>query len=1018
MAASPTRQAATPLAPAAPAGTGLIRLLAYPLFLGSGAAGLIYEVVWTRMLLNTFGTGVYAVAAVLAAFMAGLALGAWLLGGIGDRIGRPLRLYGGLEIAIGIFGMAAPFLLGRVDLVDRWAYAAFGQNFGALTTMRFSVAFALLLIPTTMMGATLPVMARFMVRQGRHLGLHVGALYAINTAGAVLGTFTAGFVLIGALGLFATEFVAVGLNLGVGLAAMALSLIIERRPLAPESAEPARAPVVRQPDSEEPADAGVIRWVMFTAFMTGAMALSAQVLWTRTLIYSVDYLKATTYAFTAMLTVFLAGLAIGSALVGLFIDSQRRPLQLYGKLLTLLGGSIILSVALLHGAGIRLGEPLAADGATLNWTLAVSNVMLQSLAVLGIPTLLMGMAFPVAVRVVARVGRVSGDVGRLYAVNTVGAIIGSVLAAFVIIPKVGLVNGLILVGLVDAVLGLATLARAGGSRLHLGVLGGLTALVLALAVTHPVRRDGLQALNSLLDRIVFYEEGPLATVSVIENNIGERTIYVDDVGVAGTDPVLQTDQKSLAHVPMMLLENPRSALTVGFGSGGASFSLMLHDTLEQVHCVEICPTVLRAAPHLRAANHLFFARELPVSQAQPGMTLARAAAGFNGTEFAPGTVLTADQIGQIVAGGAEPMLAVGTPLEFSRQSEKYELILDDARSYLRYTDQRYDFIATDCTDLRYKSNANLYDVEYFEACRARLTEDGIVVVWMPLAGLDTEIFRTALRTFRHVFPEMGIFFMSNEPTHYILMIGWQGEPKLDYRLFERRLAEADVRMDLAELHLDDSVKLMSCFITGGEALADFVAGDELNTENNPVIEFRSPRYGYGSRPLIDNLAALMERRVSPREWLVAGSMPENEMERLARYEQALPLILSGHAAVRNLDVERATLDYMAARQLAPEDISLAVHLNFPILQKRIEIEPTNSLMHIWLGRALMLQDKLGGARLLLERAEALLQENLSGPPKPGQPEYQRALDAERLPAVRAWLAEIERRGPPPEPPRP
>src|SRR5690606_33311294 len=150
------------------------------------------------------------------------------------------------------------------------------------------------------------------------------------------------------------------------------------------------------------------------------------------------------------------------------------------------------------------------------------------------------------------------------------------------------------------------------------------------------------------------EEGSLATVAVVENNLKARTLYVDGVGVAGTDPILQTDQKSLAHVPMGLLENPTSALTVGFGSGGASYSLLLHDRLRQVDCVEISATVPKAAPHLTAANHAFLERNDP----------------------------------------------------------RYRLIYDDARSHLTHTDQRYDFIATDCTDLRYKSNANLYDLEY------------------------------------------------------------------------------------------------------------------------------------------------------------------------------------------------------------------------------------------------------------------------------------------------------------------
>ncbi len=990
-------------------GAIFLRLLAYPLFLASGAAGLIYEVVWNRVLLNTFGAGLYAVTAVVAAFMAGLALGAWLLGSLGDRIGRPLRLYGCLELGVAICGATAPFVLPHVALVDHPAYRMFGQNFAALTALRFVVAFGLLLIPTTLMGATLPVMARFMVRQKEHLGLHVGGLYAANTFGAVIGTFAAGFILIGMFGLRRTDFLAASLNTCVGLAALLLSFGLERTPV-----QTVKIPAIgARHATEEAPTPGVVHWVLFTALVSGMVALAAQVLWTRALIFSFHYLKATTYAFSAMLTVFLAGLAIGSALIGLFVDSQRQPLRLYGTLLSLLGVSIVLSVIILYtrAEGMKLGEELAADGATLNWPLAIGNVMMQSLGVLGIPTLLMGMAFPVAARVVTQLGRVGTDVGRLYALNTIGSILGSLLAAFVVIPLLGLTGGLIALGLIDVALGLVTLWRAGQSRPQFAALA-LLALLVAAWSFHVSHRETLQRVDVPgVDKIPFYLEGPLATVSVIHNNVGEDTIYVDDVGVAGTDPVLQTDQKSLAHVPMMLLENPSSALTVGFGSGGASYSLMLHDALKSVHCVEICQSVLRASPYLVKANHLFFGRPLAPGDAQPGMMLAQPALARDGQVLYPSsTVLSGGMIARIRAEGAGQALTVGDPLEFSRNDPTYQIILDDARAYLRYTDRRYDFIATDCTDLRYKSNANLYDREYFQACKNALTTDGIVVVWMPLAGLDPAIFKTALRTFYQVFPNMGVFYMDNEPTHYILLIGWQRAIRLDYRLFTRRLAEPDVLQDLSSLYLDDPVKLLSCFITGGpDALGPYLAGNEINSENNPVIEFKSPRYGYGPKPLIDNLAGLMSIRVPPTRFLVDGSMPPDQVERLKRYEQALPYILEGHAKYRNNDVEGATLAYMAAAKLAPEDLSVKHLLTFPILQTRLVNEPNNPLVMFLLGRSLMLQGKADGAYKLLDGARRLYE---AVPQLMGDhsqlPEKLR-LDSGRLDLTRKWVAELEAR---------
>lgn len=928
-----------------------LRLLVYPLFFASGAAGLIYEVVWTRMLLATFGAGLYAVCAVLAAFMAGLALGSWVLGRASDRLSRPLALYAGLEGAIGLTGLLLPLLLRRVDLVDHWAYLHWGQNFGVLTGFRFALAFGAMLVPTTLMGATLPVLSRFLVRDRSHLGMHVGALYSINTFGAVCGAFAAGFILIGRLGLASTEHLAAGFNFLVALLAILISLAVERK-----GAAPGEAAAALKPQKVNPRAQANTNWVLFTALVSGAVALAAQVIWSRSLIFNFEYLKNTTYSFSAMLTVFLAGLAIGSALIGMIIDAQREPLRLYGVLLSLIGMSILFSVIMLYyGADLlKISEPFDETTGYLNWYLAVGNVLMQSIGVLGIPTLLMGMAFPVAARVVVQSSRVGRDVGRLYALNTIGAIIGSVAAGFLIVPWLGLTNGLLVLGAVDMALGVATLWRVPSASRHQLIFLPLAVLMLGAVYLGLPARRGLQPLTTVMDKQVFYEEGPLATVAVIENNAKDRTIYVDGVGVAGTDAVVQTDQKSLAHVPMMLLRNPTAALTVGFGSGGCSYSLLLQDLLKDVHCVEICQTVLDAAPALDAANHHFFGKK--------------------------------------------------HPLAFAAQDPRYKVILDDARSYLHYTKQKYDFIATDCTDLRYKSNANLYDLEYFQACRQRLTEDGIVVVWMPLGGLSRDVFKVALRTFYKVFPDMGVFFMDNEPTHYILLIGWQGKEKmkLDYALMAARLKQPAVRDDLAELYLDDPVKLLSCFITGGDALGKFLDGTVLNTEDHPVIEFESPKYGYYDKPLIDNLNDLMAVRVSPRQFLVPGSIPPEELKRLERYEQALPWIIEGHADNRNLKLEEATRCYMKAAQFAPEDLSLTRNLlTFPTLQRRIHIEQENGALYLMLGRVYMIQGKLDQSYDLLKTGSQLLEAKAARKPLDEE-------DAKRLTEATAWLGEVRR----------
>lgn len=863
--------------------------LIYPIFFGSGMAGLIYEIVWTRRLLYVFGSGLYAVTAVLTAFMAGLALGSLVLGRASDRLRFPLRFYAMMEIAIGTAGFALPWLMGGVNAVDAWAYPRVGENFAALTALRFAVSFLILLIPTTFMGATLPIMTKALTRREERLGLSVGLLYAINTAGAVAGAALAGFYLIGRFGVDFTEYAAAALNFTAATGAYLISTIIETPSASDVNFEPAAASN-SQPDVvaiETPADSRARRAALVAVFGSGVVAMGAQVIWSRSLVFSFEYLKNTTYAFSAMLAVFLTGLALGGALGGLIIDRQRNPLRLYGVLLALTGVSILYSVHVIHwGAGASLlPSPLMADGATLDWPRAVANIFTQSALAIFIPTLLMGMAFPAVVKSVAPAGGLAGIggwVGRLYAVNTLGSVIGPIAACFVLIPVIGLTRGICLLGVLEVALGLyAVYCSSSKPVVTVGLAGFFALACCALIAKMPaVPLQWLEPGHQL----IHYDEGPMATVAVVQNTLGYRTIDIDGVGVAGTDPMLQTDQKSLAHVGTLLADNPKAALTVGFGSGGASYSFLQHAALVHVDCVEILRETPKAAPHLKDANH--------------------------------------------------GLLELNDP--------RYRIIYEDARAYLRHTDRKYDVIATDCTDLRYKSNANLYDVEYFQFCRERLSPGGLVVVWMPLGGLSDDMFRVALRTFHHVFPAIGVMFMNNEPTHYILLLGWADQIKIDFARMAERMAAPKIRADLAELNLDDPVKLISCWVTGGEPLSKWLAGDVYNTEGFPVLEFQSPKFGYGDRPVIENLAGLTSVRNSPREFMASGPPSAADAARLEKYEAAAPIINEGHAHYRRIELEDAGKDYARALAIAPDDRALQALLNFRELRQTAKIGGGNA----------------------------------------------------------------------------
>lgn len=852
----------------------------------SGIAGLIYEVVWFRMLANTFGATGPAIAVTSAAFMAGLGLGSQLSGKYADRSRRPAIDYAILEFLIAVAAVLMPVAISGVQSI-----AASLSPHGAYQVqqvLEYIGVFLLLVIPTMLMGATLTVLTRAVVESESHLGRRFAWLYGMNTLGAVLGALLAGFFLIPAFGISATVFVAVGLNVVAGLLALGTARrtagnIGNETPVA----SPATLTQLAPPTGPQPVS--LVEWVIF---MTGFVAMACQYHWTRSLIFAFDRLKNTTYSFSSVLGVTLFALVVGAMIAYAIADRIRNLSRLLAVVLGLAGASIILSVVLLFTLP-PIHDSVDPGSLRVDFLGAIYNVVTRSLIVIGLPTVLMGVILPVAVRMVAREQTVATSVGRLYAFNTWGAVTGSIASAYLLTPTFGLAKGLVFLGCVAV--GLAILfVVAGTYRRKLAVALCVVSLI---SIAWQAIRPNHWSLSSLLpgERVVRYVDGPMATVSVIENDRGERRISVDDVPVAGTSKIMQTDQKSLAHWGMMLAGQPRRALTVGFGSGGASYSFLLHDRLERLDCVEISRNVPRFADLLKDANH----------------------------------------------GLLDP------PID-----PRYHLIFADARAYLQRTTAQYDVIVSDCTDLRYRSSANLYDLEYFQLCKDHLTDNGCTVIWMPLGGLSPEAFRLTLRTFFHVYPKGGVFYLHNRWTHYVLLVGHRQRPSLSVTAIRSMLAEEDVYQDLSEIGMTDPYKILATFLTSAEQLQPLLAGNELNTENHPRLEFAVPRFDTGPWSAQKNLNSLRSRHCSVRPWLADDIKPADLIQ-IDRAQKAAALILAAQEAERQTDVERATRLYLQAQQHTPADAALQAALRFPELRRIADTgHPTAWLL---LGRSLQIQ---------------------------------------------------------------
>ena len=668
--------------------------------------------------------------------------------------------------------LSGPLILGALSAIYVLIHRNVTSEFYTLSLIRFVLTFGVLLIPSTLMGGTLPVLTRFFVKKLEQLGTNIGILYALNTFGAVIGTVAAGFFLIEALGIRWT----LGVGIAINFAVAAIAIGLTRKASATEADEPQEETQQLEPEDVTHQPERLL--VLWAIGISGFCALAYEVLWTRIMVF---FLGSTTYAFATMLAAFLFGIALGSMVLARWVDRIKQPIAIFGI--------VQLGIGLFALILMPAFEELYAMSSALQSTFGASRfwTFFSCFLVMCLPTFLMGASFPLVTKIYTGSARQLGkSIGNVYAVNTVGSILGSFCAGFILIPLLGIRPSIVLTVALNSGIGCLLILKSGwqtetGKSLLQGIGIGMPILNAGLAVILLLTVNQSLFLKSAIfktqrpgDTLVDYNEEVDATVTTLKDDEGVYRLYVDTNQAADASRWDSPSHRVIAHLPLLLHPRPKRALVVGFGMGLTSHSITQHGV--KVDAIELSRGVLSAArQYFTHVNENVF------------------------------------------------------------DSALFNYKLNDGRNHILMTKTKYDMISTGIIHpLVSAGSSNIYTEDFYRLCRRILTEDGIMCQWVPLHRLPEAHYKMIVRTFIEVFPETTLWYKYTPD--FVILIGTLKPLKIDFKNFIARAQIASIREGLAADDLD-GMSLLDSFMMGPETVRKYVGVGPIHTDNRPQLEF-------------------------------------------------------------------------------------------------------------------------------------------------------------------------------------
>jgi spermidine synthase len=730
-----------------------LAIVSVVLFL-SGISALIFETLWLRLSGLAFGNSIWAAALILSSFMAGLALGTAIAASAKFRT-RPLKLYAALEIAGAVFGCTIVFALPVIGELLRPLFQTLWNHQSVLLALRILISFVILLIPTTAMGLTLPVVLEDRHLASAHFGRAIGVLYGFNTIGAVVGALIGELFLIKAFGLWGTSLVAGLLNCIA--AAIALMLATKSGTLT----QPSPEATARQAASSTESGSRRLRFeityrlpwrLLLVSFGAGCVLLSLEVIWFRFLRL---YVASSATAFSVMLATVLAGIGLGGVASGAISKRIRRSAL-----------PILLIIAAILTLFCYIFFPIPRLGAEEknfyleSWT----QIALLSLALMFPVAFLSGILFPaIAARVQESVGSRMNSVGITTLFNTFGAAVGPLLAGFLLLPQFGFQSSLIVCAIVYAILCLLV-SRANDWSPKRPTLLVLSVLFVVSIAMFPRHRDELHFANARKlfesedQHLVKKIEGTSDTWQLLRRDLFGQPYYyrlvTNGFSMSATNPVNQRYMRSFAYLPIALDPHARDALLIAYGCGVTADALTHDVDLRRIDLVDISKEVFALADDYRDAGY-------------------------------------------------------SNPL----RNPRVNTIVQDGRFFLQAGPERYDIITGEPPPPKVAGAVNLYTEQFFRLMNDRLNDGGIATFWLPIYQLTVAETKSILRAFHNAFPNTLIW---SGPDEEWIMMGIKGAPrKIDNEQLQRLWRDSNTKPDLARIGIETPEQLAAMFVMDG-----------------------------------------------------------------------------------------------------------------------------------------------------------------------------------------------------------